>query len=392
MNTRNRKIYARRRRGNILVLTAFFLVAMVAFLALGIDIGYLQNAKVELQKSADAAAMAATWELIDNSSAPTQATSTVRIAAARDRAVEYAGLNKVCQSAPAVDPNTGNSQSGDVVIGYMANTTDPNAALDTSDPTMFNAVQVRVSRTSAQNGEVAMFFGKALGVDSVSTQAVATAALLKNMGGFKTPPDGENLELFPFALDLDTWNKVINNDASLPDGWKWDPATKTLVSGSDGIKEVNLYPQGTGSPGNRGTVDIGGSNNSTADLARQILHGISKQDMIDLGKPLTFDANGKLYLNGDTGISAGVKDEVASIVGKTRIIPIFESVSGNGNNATYTIVQWAGVRILDVKLTGSMSSKRLTIQPANVVSKYGIPQQDNTQTSWYVYSPAWLVR
>ena len=40
----------RSRRGNVLVLTAFFMIVMVALLALGIDIGYLQNAKVELQK------------------------------------------------------------------------------------------------------------------------------------------------------------------------------------------------------------------------------------------------------------------------------------------------------------------------------------------------------
>ena len=55
---------------------------------------------------------------------------------------------------------------------------------------------------------------------------------------------------------------------------------------------------------------------------------------------------------GDTGISAGVKDELASIIGQTRIIPVFSSVSGNGNNATYVIVRWVGVRVMAVKLTG----------------------------------------
>ncbi len=110
-----------------------------------------------------------------------------------------------------------------------------------------------------------------------------------------------------------------------------------------------------------------------------------------LGKPLEFDANGKLTLNGDTGISAGVKDDLAAIIGQTRIIPIFESVSGNGNNAMYTIVQWAGVRILDVKLTGSMSSKKLIVQPAHVFSKWAKPTAEEN-TSWYVYSPAWIVR
>ncbi len=381
----------RGRRGNVLVLTAFLMIVMIAFVAMGVDIGYIQNARVELQKSADAAAMAAAWELVDDDALTGLADMSDNVSSARGTAVEYAGLNKVCQSAPAVDANAGNSPSGDVVIGYRSNTADYDDPLDTSDPSKFNAVQVRVRRTSTQNGEVPLFFAKALGMDSVASEAVATAALGSNFGGFSTPPEGDTLEIMPFALDKQTWDNLINNGVGT-DNWNWDAECAEVAAGADGIKEVNLYPQSTGSPGNRGTVDVGGNNNSTADLARQIVDGISRQDMIDLGKPLEFDANGKLYLNGDTGISAGVKDELASIKGKTRIIPIFESVSGNGNNANYTIVQWVGVRILDVKLTGGMSSKRVIIQPANVMTRHGKKNEGNTTTSWYVYSPASLVR
>jgi hypothetical protein len=82
-----------------------------------------------------------------------------------------------------------------------------------------------------------------------------------------------------------------------------------------------------------GTVDIGGANNSTADIARQIVYGISPQDFEALGHPLTLNNDGNLFLNGDTGISAGVKDELASIIGQPRIIPIFQQVHGPGNNA-----------------------------------------------------------
>src|SRR5690606_12049527 len=122
------------------------------------------------------------------------------------------------------------------------------------------------------------------------------------------------------------------------DDWTWNAANETISAGSDGVLEVNLFPQGTGSPGNRGTVDIGSSNNSTADIARQIVHGISAQDLAHHGGRLEFDEDGELELNGDTGISAGVKDELASIRGEPRLIPIFSKVVGPGNNAQYTIV------------------------------------------------------
>ena len=178
------------------------------------------------------------------------------------------------------------------------------------------------------------------------------------------------------------------------DDWSWDPNSKHVSMGGDGQREVNLYPQGSGSPGNRGTVDVGGANNSTCDLARQILDGVSPQDMqalADSGRQLQFDSSGNCDLNGDTGISAGVKDELTSIVGKPRVIPVFSTVVGPGNNAEYTIVKWQGVRIVDVKLTGPMSKKHVTIQAAPVVSKGVIPS-NGTGTSSFVFSSVVLVK
>ncbi|MDC0288687.1 hypothetical protein OAL01_04475, partial [Rubripirellula sp.] len=164
-----------------------------------------------------------------------------------------------------------------------------------------------------------------------------------------------------------------------------------VESGSDGVFETNLYPKGTGAPGNRGTVDIGDSNNSTSDLSRQILHGISRQDFVDLGKPLVFDANGELHLNGDTGISAGIKDELATLIGKKRILPIFTEVSGQGNNATFTIVKFEGVRILDVKLTGKKSQKRVVVQPAKVIGRGVKIDWSGTNTTSHLLTPVMLV-
>jgi hypothetical protein len=115
------------------------------------------------------------------------------------------------------------------------------------------------------------------------------------------------------------------------------------------------------------------------------------QALTDDGRSLEFDANGELGLNGDTGNSAGVKDELASIIGDPRVIPVFSTVCGPGNNAEYTIVKWFGIRIMAVKLTGPMSQKRVTIQAAPIVLKGVIPSP-TTGTSSYVYSPVVLVK
>ncbi len=199
----------------------------------------------------------------------------------------------------------------------------------------------------------------------------------------------QTIQLLPFALDLETWNRA--NEGCSNDDYRYDESTGRVVVGSDGRPEVNLYPQGTGSPGNRGTVDIGGANNSTADLARQIVNGISEADLAALNKPLVFDDSGQLTLNGDTGISAGVKDELASIIGQTRVIPLFSKVSGNGNNAVYTIVKWVGVRVLDVKLTGPMSKKMVMVQPTPIIGRH-VVVGSSTSASSHIFSPVLLVR
>lgn len=372
----------RRRRGNILALTALLMTALVAFLAFAIDLGYLYAVRAELQRAADSSAIAAAWELIDKDGRVGTQTTTGLTSTASSKASQFAALNQVGSTAPTLG-------TGDISVGYMANPASPGDAM-TSTPSgkLPNAVQIRVQRSSEQNGQVPLFFARVLGVDHSSLEAQATAAYISTFSGFRAPADGSNLNILPFALDEDTWNNLTTAGT---DSWTYNPTLQTVTAGGDGVKEVNLYPQGTGSPGNRGTVDIGSSNNSTADISRQILYGISESDLAYLGGSIEFNSSGVLHLNGDTGISAGVKDELAAIIGKPRLIPIFRSVVGPGNNADYTIVKFVGIRILDVKLTGSMSSKHVTIQPCNVIAKGGIYKSGATTTQ-YVFSPVWLVR
>jgi len=52
----------------------------------------------------------------------------------------------------------------------------------------------------------------------------------------------------------------------------------------------------------------------------------------------------------------------------------------------------ASVRVLDVKLTGSMSNKAVTIQPTGMIIKGGIPATTTTQTSVGLFSLPFLVK
>jgi len=375
------------RRGSILVISAIMMVVMFAMLAFGVDIGYMMLVRTQLQSSADASALAATQELFNSHFVTPEPLINSTLEQTKTMARYYAASN--CAGGVACS-----LADADITVGRLDLSAGPTAALTFANPSRYNAVQVRVQRTGEQNGEVPLFFARVMGINSVQSHAVAMAAYADNFVGFAAPPaDGsENLHMLPFALDKQTWDDLLAGRTS--DSWSWNEGNKSISSGSDGVREANLYPQGTGSPGNRGTVDVGSSNNSTRDISRQITDGISAEDFSYLpGGKLTFSSDGTLTLNGDTGMSAGFKDELASIIGQTRVIPIFNAVSGNGNNAQYTIVQLAGVRIMAVKMTGDPSNRYVMIQPANVTVQNGIPGSDDSQFSYFLFSKrVWLVR
>lgn len=391
MRNRNRikketRRYLVRRRGAAAVFAVFLTSVLVAMLAFSIDIGYLAASKSEIQRTADAAALAGCWQVYDGKVAGMGESD---MNTAIDNSASSAALmNSVSNVAPTLQTSGLNK---DITSGFLPSLSSE-ATLTSNANQPYLAVHVSVRKTSGLNGQIPFYFARIFGQQGIDISAQATAAMALQVQGFNTPTGGSSstLNILPFAMDEGTWQGMLNGGGT--DQYRYSTSTGQISSAGDGIREVNLYPQGTGSPGNRGTVDIGGSNNSTADLARQIVYGISSGDLTALGKPLTLGSDGTMTLNGDTGISAGVKDELASIIGQTRIIPIFSTVTGNGNNANYRIVRWAGVRILYVKLTGSMSSKQLIVQPAPILARGAIFGDSSRVWSDGIFSSVVLVK
>ena len=186
-----------RRKGSIVVFSAFLMVALFGMLAFALDLGYVYVARCQIQRSADSAAMAAAWELIDESVRLGIENPSVAENNARAAAAEFAGYNQILSGQPGLAQD-------DVQIGYLADPSDPTEQLNTTSANLPNAVQVRVQQTSGQNGEVRLMFGGLMGVDSTETDGIATAAFVNNFVGFGTPADGSNQGFLPFAFDLDT--------------------------------------------------------------------------------------------------------------------------------------------------------------------------------------------
>ncbi len=375
----------RTRRGAVLPLVALLIVFMLGMVAFAVDLCYIAKVRAELQRASDAAALAATAKLLDKDELAGAANATEEATAAGTEAVTFAAANPAGGVTLAL-PGT------DVQVGYVNDTAYP-VQVDTNSSSSPNAVKVTVRRDETANGKLPLFFANVLGKDLMGLSATSIAVYEKAIRGFKATTTTGNSFLLPYTLKKSDWDDAFTSGS--------DEYTRTddgdVSLGGDGIREVKLFPLDNGAggggvaPGNFGTVDIGSASNSTSDLERQILYGPDANDFSYMpGGEILLGDDGTLLLNGDTGVSSGVKDELAAIKGEPRIIPLYTTVVDNGNNAQFTIVEWVGVTILHVKLTGGLASKYVLVQPCFVVDPTAV-SGDTGSSSKFVMRPLALI-
>jgi hypothetical protein len=320
----SRPVRRPKRRGTILVLVAFLSVPLIGIVAFAVDYGHLLKVRCDLQRYADCAALAAVQELIPDD-VGYQDLAAVR-AVARDYVTQNLGGGFTVLDA-------------DIEMGrYDPDTIYSQVTLLNSG--IFDTVRLKLRRDSSANSGVPLFFAKIFGMNSSGVVASGTAVLQK--GRFLSP--GSNV--LPFAVPKEEWN-------SLSPGDEW-------VIYGDGKMEDAL---GNSIPGNWGTLDIGSTNNSTADLSDQIVNGMDQADLDTLhadGRiPSSdyIDAQSTTWMQADPGLSSGMKSAVREVHGQARIIPLYEAMSGSsGNNLEYEITSWGVVKVIDSLWNGAKNT------------------------------------
>lgn len=385
---------------------------LVGFAALAIDMSMLYGVRTEAQRAADAGALAGAWKLLGNERLQGSTGMQTLVGACRQTASSMANQNKVFSSNPTVDQNGGNSGTGDVVLGRLTSPSDQSEQLNTAvATTQYNSVKVLIHRDSTRNGPIDLIFGQVFGFATKGISASAVATAEDAVIGFKNTGGSNNPKVMPIAVDVSTWQALLagtlHYGGGSGDSFNCNTVTSTVTSGSDGIPELNIFPGGGGNqggagngggslqltPGNWGTLNIPTGNNSTAHLGSQIEFGLTVADLA--GYPngeFKLGADGTILVSGDPGMSNGIKDNLAAIIGQARSVPLYTTVTGNGNNTTYRIVGFAGVRIMAVRLTGNPGSRYVLAQPAVMVDRTAVTSSTVTGTSYNVYKPPTLVR
>jgi len=312
------------RKGIVAVKVAFLMVPMLGMLALSVDYGYLLKMRTDLQRAADAAALAGVRDLLpepDGTQDLNAVTATIR---------SYADTNTERSGFQVLD--------ADIEIGRYDPTTINSGNVTLLNSGVLDAVRVTLRRDSAANTSVSLFFARALGLNDSGVTATATAVLRK--ADVLVPGNG----LLPIAVHENVWD-------GLGEGDDFDIYNSGIVDDS-----------GNSIPGNWGTVDIGNENNSTADMSDQIINGLRQADLDALygdGRIPTdeYIDTGWVFLSqGDTGLSSGLKHAIQTLHGTTTVIPIYDAVVGGGNNAEFRIVGWGTVDVVTSNWQGAKNT------------------------------------
>jgi Flp pilus assembly protein TadG len=356
----------RHRRGATAVVAAALLPAFIGLAALATDTAVVAVARSQMSTAADAAALAGAMQLATEDRVQGATSLTAEITAANTQAVSLATSNRVLGSAPVVSANTWNQSGGQIMVGYL-DPTNPHATLDSSaaSTSLFNSVQVKVLRDSSHGGAVPTTFAQLMGFKGTNVTVTSTATVQAySINGFQAV-GSLNASLLPIVLDKTTWQAMLAGSGQATDQYTYNSATNTVTSGPDGIYESQLYPVGSGSPGNWGTIKVGVSNNSTATLSAQIQYGITPAELATYANStIQLDQTQSppsITFSGNPGISAGIKSALQSIIGQPVAVPIYDENGGNGNNAWYRVIAFQPARILCVNFQGN--PKYVIIQP-----------------------------
>jgi len=365
-----------RRRAVVALQVGVFLTVLLGMAALTIDVGALYNARADLQRASDAAALAGasayvtdTMMRVRTGSGGSDTLATV-VSMAQSRVVEYTAKN------PTLGLSTTSVSAEDIAAGWL-NVNSATEALNSNPvPKDYNAVKVTLRRESSElqgaNGAVKLYFAPVLGWLVGETQATATAVFDDRVASVQVVE--EAADMMPFTIHRDAFEQEL---AEGGDNYAYNESSGAISSSSDGIREVRIYPyplSGSGyteGDGNFGVLNIGTGNQGIAAEEQQIINGVPASDFEleigtsdltfydDGGAPVTYD------ITGSPGMAASLKTVLATKIGQVVGFFLHDNVILSGSNAIYTITDIRYGRVMDVRLTGNPNERGVFIQPVS---------------------------
>jgi hypothetical protein len=357
------------------VVTVAVVVALLVLMgcaALALDRVWLNNARRELQAGADAAALAAARRLACDARLHDEADWTGTLADARRDAGRIARRNMVAGRPVALDV----AEHGDVRFGSLVQP-DGGAVkfLELSHAPTTAVVIARCERR--RNNPVARLLGGATRQPFADVVARAEASIDNHVVGLR-PVAGAAVPLMPLAIArLDAgasecWFHMIELNQG-GDAWRYDPDTREVTAGPDGLPEIVL--RGVGADG-----DASEANLRLIDLNTGLWEDALNEQITQGCRPEAFDELGGMLLVGNDPVelpcTAELDGDVAaaldSMTGRCRACLLYENATGD--DAGCGSLQISGLvagRVMAVR-TGTDGTPEIVFQPGVLATRCAV--------------------
>jgi hypothetical protein len=393
----------------VTIWVVLLIIPLFALVAFAVDLNYVWTTDAQLQSAADAAALDGAHQLLGPNMAaslPNTPSSQWWVleqqgGQAAVRSAQVRALTETAAGAPVV------LNDADVEVGYIQ---DPSAPPDTpagqfqapSSGNFPNSVRVtaRLDGT-VPAGPLQLSFGPLLGTPTVTRKTIATSTLrCQNVTGF----NGPGSRMLPLAMSLTTRNALLGRptDASgnLGEGlgsllailnllnllyFLFPPApppgvtlqdayTVTLPlaggtqppgnvsAGADGVREANVSTTQT-LPGEFYLVSLRNAPvNSSPTYVSWILNGPTSADLATFGpRGLQASVLAPTTMYAGPNLDASMDSALRSIVGQTRIVPVFNQYNNTLPNPTYQVIGFTAVVVVAANL--SAPTPYIVLQP-----------------------------
>lgn len=350
------------RRGTVIAQVTVSTTVLLGFAALAVDVGQLFSVEAELQRAADSSALAGASGYFTNAGLIQDTTELNTIIP--ERTQEYSLYNESYRAGGTA------VELADITYGTY-DFSDPDAPLDTSGASRFNAVQVTTRRTEGgSNGAVGFFFARIFGMAAGNVTSTATAAMDDRVAGYEYD-DSSGTGMLPFTIHRDIYEDLVVNGA---DEWSYDNETDVVETAGDSVPEVKLFPyklSGSGNnnvgAGNFGVLQFGDS--GVSQVVDNILYGVTEADMeaaLGTSEPMYYDdeGNSQTYnASGEPGMKGGTESAVEMRIGDVVTFFLHDLVTDSGGNAIYRNVGIRAGRVMHIDLHGNPNNKELVVQP-----------------------------
>ncbi len=404
----------RPRRGGMTIWIVLLILPLFALTAFAVDLNYIWTVDAELQNAADASALAGADQLLAPNTVACLPNTSPSQWDSLEQLAEQAAV-KAAEARAATETAAGSSvvlNDADVQVGYIE---DPSAAPNTpagafqgTSSSFPNSVQVTVHLdSSVPAGPLQLCFGPLLGKPSTARLVQATASLRgQNVTGF----NGAGSRLLPIAMSMDSHNALLGKPTDpsgnigdglgallsllsllnlqfllnllfppppIPGVQVQDAFTVTLPiaggsqapgnvsAGGDGVPEAKVSPNKT-QPGDFYLVSL--RNAQVTDdptYVNWILNGPSAGDLSTFGpNGLQANALAPATMYAGPNVDSNMDSALNSVVGQTRIVPVFTSYQ-SGSVPTYQVIGFAAVVVVAVNLQGA--NPTMTLQPTATI-------------------------